>query len=342
MRVFVTGGTGLIGRRLVRRLAARGDPVVVLTRDRPRAEAALAGLAEPALTIVKGDPASTGIWRESVAGCDAVVNLAGEPIFGRRWNDAVKEKIRSSRVEGTRNVVGAIGLAPAGRRPPVLVNASAIGYYGTGQPPAVRSEPVPIPGSRGSSGSREAAAAEADRRLTEHSHPGTDFLAQVCVAWEDAARAATAHGTRVVVVRTGVVLAPEGGALAQMVPAFKLYLGGPAGDGEQWFSWVHVDDVVGLILHALDVAAVRGPVNATGPEPVRMKDFARDLGRILGRPSWFKVPRFALRLRFGEVADVILASARVTPVAAEAAGYLFKFATARAALEDCLMESVRK
>lgn len=309
MQVFVTGGTGLIGRRLVRRLAGRGDDVVLLTRDRATVEAA--GLAgAPRVQVMKGDPTTSvpGIWREALGESHAVVNLAGEPIFGRRWNDEVKARILQSRVKTTQSVVAAIGLAPEARRPKTLVNASAVGYYGL---------------DRG------------DEVLAEDASQGRDFLARVCGAWEDAARGATAHGTRVVVLRIAVVLAPGGGALAQIAPPFRMFVGGPIGHGRQWFPWIHVDDLVELILFALDnPAALRGPVNAAAPNPLRFKEFAKDLGRTLGRPSWLPVPVFALKLRFGEVAQVIAGSQHVIPVAAQAAGFQFRFPTAAEALAD--------
>lgn len=313
MKVFVAGGTGLIGRRLVRRLLERGDDVLLLTRERAHVEAA--GLDPARVQVIKGDPCTTGIWRENFSEVDAVVNLAGEPIFGRRWNDEVKDRIRQSRVKSTQTLVAAIGLMPSDRRPKVLVNASAVGYYGLS------------PG---------------EKELPETAAAGDDFLAQVCGAWEEAARGATAHGSRVVVLRIGVVLDPEGGALGQMVPPFRMFVGGPVGDGTQWFSWVHADDVVGLILFAIDNPQVRGPVNAASPTPIRMKEFCKELGAALRRPSWFPVPKFALRLRFGEVADVIGASQKVLPVAAQNHGYAFKFPTARAALEDLFAPAVAR
>ena len=312
MKVFVTGGTGLVGRRLVGRLLDRGDEVLLLTRDRQNAESV--GLKEgPRLSLVKGDPAFIGsAWREAVPECDAVVNLAGENIFGKRWTDEHKKKLRDSRIGSTRNVVAAIGWAASALRPKVLVSASAIGYYGP---------------------------REGDETLTEDAHPGDDFLARLCIDWEEAARGASAYGTRVVVLRIGVVLDQSGGALAQMVPPFKMFVGGPIGSGKQWFSWVHVDDVVGLIVHALDNAGVRGPLNATAPEPVRAGEFAQALGRVLGRPAWFKVPRFALRLKLGEVADVVASGQRVAPAAALRHGFAFRYEKVSDALDAELLQA---
>jgi len=307
MRVFVTGGTGLVGTRLVRACCARGDEAVVLTREPSAAAAArLASLGR--VRLVPGDPAQTGAWQDEVRGCDAVIHLAGENIFSKRWGAEEKALIRSSRVLGTRNVVAAIGRAPADLRPKTLVNASAVGYYGF----------------RG------------DEELAEDGEPGSDFLASVCAEWEEEARAASAHGTRVVVVRIGIVLDPSGGALRNMLPAFQMFLGGPVGSGKQWLSWIHAEDLVGLILFAVDRPEISGPLNAVAPEPVRMGAFAKALGAALGRPSWLRVPAFALRLALGEVAEVLLHGQRVVPRKALEAGYKFRYENVEAALRAAL------
>lgn len=302
MRVFVTGGSGLIGSRLVAQLRARSDEPVVLTRNRDSAIAKLGSDVE----AVVGDPTVNGPWQDVVGTCEAVVNLAGENIFARRWSADFKAKIRDSRVQGTRNVVEAIRRAP--RKPRVLVNASAVGYYGP----------------RG------------DEPVTEETPPGDDFLAESCVQWEAAARLLQPSDARLVIVRIGVVLSRDGGALAQMLTPFKLGVGGPVGNGRQWMSWIHHDDVVGIILHALDHADASGCVNAVAPEPVTNKQFSKALGRALGRPSFFPVPVFMLRLRFGQVAEVIATGQRALPKRIVELGYHFRFPVIDDALADVL------
>lgn len=287
MRVFVTGATGFVGRRLCAELTARGDEVVAHTRSPERARALL-----PAPVRV------TDALAEA-AGCDAVVSLAGEPVLGRRWNEAHKAALWSSRVDATRAVVAAATGAQ------VIVSASAIGYYG----------------DRG------------DEELDETSPPGDDHLARLCVAWEEAA---AQPGKRTVNLRLGVILGGGGGALERMIPPFRAFVGGPVGSGRQWVSFIHLDDVLGLIRLALDDARASGPINATAPEPARMRDFAAALGRALGRPSWLPVPAFALKLAFGEGAAVLLASQRVLPRRAHALGYVWKHPT----LADALAAAV--
>ncbi|MBV9122228.1 MAG: TIGR01777 family oxidoreductase [Planctomycetes bacterium] len=306
MRVLVTGATGLIGNHLLPRLRERGDAVVVLTR-RPAAARERLGTD---CTIVEGDPTREGTWMDALADCDGVINLAGESVFGKRWNEEVKNLLRESRVQATANVVKALARNPrtAEGQPRVLVNASAIGYYGP----------------RG------------DEELIESSPPGNDFLAGVTTAWENAARPAEQHGLRTALVRIGIVLDPRGGALAQMVPPFKFGLGGPVASGKQWMSWIHYHDVVGILLLALDNAAAVGPINGTAPQPVTNRDFARALGRTLHRPSFLPVPAFALKLRFGEVAEVLTTGQRVLPARAQSLGYRFQFPDLDGALRDLL------
>jgi uncharacterized protein (TIGR01777 family) len=301
MRVFVTGGTGLIGTRLVRQLLKRGDQTVVLTR-RPDAAAKLFG---PGCTVVHGDPTQAGAWMDAVAGCDAVVNLAGENVFGRRWNAEVKALLYESRVKGTQNVSEALRRQTAGR-PRTLVNASAIGYYGP----------------------------HGDEELTEDSPPGDDFLARLCIDWEKAARAVEAAGVRCVTVRVGVVLDKEGGALAALLTPFKLGAGGPVGGGKQWMSWVHHEDMTGLFLVALDHSAAAGPLNGTAPGPVTNREFGRALGRALHRPAFLPMPGFALRMLVGEAAELVLTGQRVLPKRTQQLGYVFKYPAIDAALRE--------
>jgi uncharacterized protein (TIGR01777 family) len=230
---------------------------------------------------------------ESLREADAIIHLAGEPV-AQRWTAAAKQRILDSRVVGTRNLVEALGRFT--RRPETLICASAIGYYG----------------SRG------------DEILTESSAPGSGFLPEVCVAWEREALAAEAFGIRVVRVRTGVVLDANGGALVRMLPPFRMGLGGRLGSGRQWMSWIHLEDLAALFQFAVE-SQVRGPLNAVAPNPVTNSDFTRELAHALRRPAVFPVPEFALKMLFGEMADVLLASQRVAPAAAEAAGFRFRF-----------------
>jgi uncharacterized protein (TIGR01777 family) len=309
MHVFVAGGTGLIGTRLVRRLHQRRDTITVLTR-RPEAAQTLLG---PDCRILGGDPTQPGPWMEAVDDCDAVVNLAGENLFSQRWSSAFKQVIRDSRLKSTANVVRALARKPlrAAGDPKVLVNASAVGYYGP----------------RG------------DEELTEDSPAGDDFLAKVCVEWEQAARGAETLGVRVAIVRSGVVLARDGGALKQLLPTFQMGMGGPTGSGRQWLSWVDPLDLAGSLLLALDNAAVQGAVNGTAPNPVTNRDFAQVLGRALHRPAVMPTPAFALRLMLGEAAEIALTGQRVLPAKLMGLGYAFQFPSLDQALAHALAES---
>ncbi|HWE35444.1 MAG TPA: TIGR01777 family oxidoreductase [Isosphaeraceae bacterium] len=321
MRVFVTGGTGLIGRALIRKLLGRGDGVVVLSRSPEKAR----GL--PALKgaeVVAGDPGKEGDWRRAVDGCDAVVNLVGHNIFDGRWTAEVKRTIRDSRVYATEHVVAAMNQAE--RRPGVLVNASAIGYYGP----------------------------HGDEELTEGSPSGSDFMAVVCREWEDATHPAAEHGARVALVRTGVVLARGEGALGVMTPIFKYLPGGAApvggggnplapGSGKQWMSWIHLDDIAGIFLTAIDHPDARGPINGTSPNPVRNAEFARVLARTLRKWGWTGLwppfvpvgpPDVLLRLVLGEVAQVVTEGQRVLPSKAQSLNYSFRFPDLESALAD--------
>ena len=291
VRIAIVGATGLIGRRVVAALGARGDEVVALVRG----DAPMAGT-----TTVRWDPPA--VPAGALAGCDVVVNLAGAPI-GRRWNAEVKQEIVASRVALTRSLVAAMGEGG----PRTLINGSAVGYYGN------RSEEV-----------------------DETALPGTGFLAEVCQDWEREALAAQAHGVRVVLLRTGVVLAGEGGALPHILGPTKLGMGGPIAGGTQWFPWIHIDDVVGLILHAIDLGAVAGPINLVAPGIVQQGVFARALGRAVHRPAVVPTPAFAIRLMLGEGAQLVLDGQHVVPRVALAGGYAFRFAEVDAALADVL------
>lgn len=306
MKLFVTGGTGLVGSRLIAKLLERQDSVVVLSR-RPAAARERFGQT---CTVVEGDPVQTGPWMDAVADCDAVINLAGENLFARRWNDSFKTLLRDSRIKGTDNIVQALSRKPqtAAGQPKVLVSTSAIGYYGP----------------------------HGDEEIDETGAPGTDFLAKLCADWEKAAQAACGHGIRTVIVRVGVVLDKAGGALAQMLTPFKLCVGGPVGSGRQWMSWVHHEDLVGIFLLPLAKPEIAGPLNGTAPEPVTNKEFSTALGKALGRPSFMPTPGFGLRLMLGEVAELITTGQRVLPKQALAQGYSFKYPQIDQALRDVL------
>ncbi len=304
MKIFVMGGTGLIGSALIPRLLERDDRVVLLTRRPAHAKARWGDKCD----VVEGDPMKAGQWMEAVKDCNAVINLAGESIFAQRWNEEFKRLLRDSRILTTENAVRALVQIPktTAGSPKVLVNASAIGYYGP----------------RG------------DEVLAEDGLPGNDTLAQVAVEWEKAARAAEANGIRVALIRIGVVLAKQGGALPQMLPPFKFGVGGPIGSGRHWFSWIHIDDMVGILILALDHPQAQGPINGTAQNPVTNKVFSKALGRALHRPAIFPVPAFMLKLRFGQVAEVLSTGQRVIPAKALALGYHFKYPDIDPALAD--------
>lgn len=276
MNVALTGATGFIGRRLTEYLRAAGHTV-------------------GAVSIRTAPPP------EHLHGCDAVINLAGEPV-AQRWTKAARERIRSSRIEGTRALVDALRPAP----PAVLVSASAVGYYGL----------------RG------------DEILTEDAPPGSDFLANLAVEWEREAQNAELLGVRVVRLRIAMVLGRNGGALQRMLTPFRLGAGGRIGSGEQWMSWIHLDDLVSLAGFALENPAVRGAVNAAAPTPVTNAEFTRELAHVLHRPALLPVPRLALKLLYGEMAGIIYASQRVIPQAALRAGFQFQFSSVREALAE--------
>ncbi|MES1255779.1 MAG: TIGR01777 family oxidoreductase [Acidobacteriota bacterium] len=295
----MTGATGFIGRALVPALLRDGHTVVAWVRSASRARARLGAEVEVA-EATGGPTALTAILSRS----DAVINLAGEPILGRRWTAARRQVLHESRVGETKALVRA--LHAANPRPSLLVSGSAVGYYG----------------DRG------------EERLTEQSEPGNDFLAQLCRDWEQAAVEAEPLGVRVVRLRTGVVLGRDGGALAQMLPPFRMGAGGPIGSGRQYVPWIHLHDLVGIISAAIADSRYRGPVNGVAPEPATSRDFARALGAALHRPAVLPVPGVALRLLFGDAAVVLLGGQRAEPTVATALGFRYAFPTLAGALAD--------
>ena len=297
MNITISGASGLIGRRLLKVLAKDGHALTALSRH--AGTNLPPGVRLSVWDAAKGEPSA-----DALRDADAVIHLAGTPV-AQRWNAQVRHSIRDSRVAGTRHLVEALSKLP--RKPPTLVCASAIGYYG----------------SRG------------DEVLAESAAPGSDYLSEVCAAWEKEAQAAEALGMRVVRVRIGIVLDARGGALGRMLPPFKLGAGGKLGSGRHWMSWVHLDDLAALFQFAL-AEPLSGAVNGVAPNPVTNADFTRALAAAVHRPAIFPVPGLALKLLFGEMAGVLLASQRVAPKAAESAGFTFRFPTLPAALADLL------
>lgn len=299
MKIIIAGGSGFIGRTLIGRLLQAGDEVVLLSRNASRTQ----GKVPSPVVLEPWDGVTAGSWTAHLDGAAAVINLAGEPMGERRWTARQKERIRDSRIHATRAIVE--GIASAKVKPEVLVNASAVGYYGD----------------------------VADDEVTEEYPPGSDFLAEVCRAWESEALRARSMGVRVAVLRTSIALG-DGGALARMLMPFRFFVGGPLGSGRQWFPWIHRDDVVSAIEFVLRDRSLEGPVNLAAPEPVRMVDFCRTLGRVLHRPSWFPVPAPALKLVLGEMSTMVLTGQKVIPRKLLQTGFRFRFSRLEAALKD--------
>ena len=303
MRLILTGGTGFIGNALRESLVQKGHEVVVFTRQSAREN-------QPGIRTRYSywNPPGGGRWERELEGMDGVINLAGEPIVGRRWTQEQKQKILESRVGTAQALVRAIRAAK--KKPFFLLNASAVGYYGP----------------------------HGDAEVTEKTPPGSDFLAETCKAWEAHALRAEELGIRVILIRIGIVLEKGGGALGKMLTPFRLGLGGPLGTGNQWMSWIHREDLIGLIRYLVEAKEARGAFNGTAPNPVRMKEFAKTLGAVLHRPAFFPVPGLMLKILLGEMADVLLKGQRVLPKRALEMGYSFKFPRLEEALKEILSE----
>lgn len=302
MKILCAGATGFIGKPLVRRLVRRGHDVVLLSRTPPLPGAAI----EAGVRMLQWDGKTERGWAAEVEGADAVINLAGAPIPLRRWSGATRARLWNSRVNATSAIVGAIQASV--RKPSLLVNASAVGYYGD----------VP------------------EGEVREDYPKGNSFLSEMCAAWEGEAIGAASSATRVVLLRTGIVLAPDGGALAPMLRAFRLFVGGPLGNGLQWFPWIHREDVLSIIEFSLAHPALRGPVNVSAPQPARMTDFCATLGTVLRRPSWLAVPPTVLRLLFGETAAIVLGGQKLIPAKLLEHGFRFQYPNLEAALRNLL------
>lgn len=303
-KVTVTGATGMIGRAVVDELLARGDEVTVLSRDTEKATGAFGGRAR---ALEWSDPKAQPPPVEALAGQDGVIHLLGEPV-AQRWSDAAKREIRDSRVRPTRNLVAA--LKDADPRPAVLVSQSASGWYGP----------------RG------------DEKVDESEPAADDFLARVCTEWEAEARKAEALGMRAVTTRTGVVLSQSGGALEKMLPPFKAGVGGPVAGGGQYVPWIHTDDVAGALVFALDTAEASGPLNLSAPEPVTNRELSKALGRVLKRPAVAPVPAFAVKLLYGDMAQIVTTGVRMVPARLRELGYEFR----RPELEPALSAATGK
>ena len=298
MIIAITGGTGFIGTHLTNMLGQRGHDLIILTRDPKK----YAGRIHPKRSYLSVDSEMD----QAIEGCDAIINLAGENLVARRWTRSVKEELINSRAGLTARLVNAI--KKAGKKPSVLISASAAGYYG----------------SRG------------DDVLTEEEPPGSDFGAQICVRWEAEANKAKEWGVRVVSPRFGIPLETDGGAFAKMLTPFKLFVGGPIGRGTQYFPWIHMRDLCNSVIHALEDNNMQGPYNVASPNQVTMDEFASALGQILKRPSVFRVPEFGLRLAFGEGGMAMTASTRLEPAAITAQGFKFEYPKLDDALRSLL------
>ena len=302
MKVAITGATGFVGSRLVEKLNAARDQIIVLTRNPSKARRVFPASNFPNVEAVEYNAQSAGSWQESLSGCDGVVNLAGEPI-SERWTPEHKKAILESRQKITKTLVEAI--EQANPRPSVLVNASAVGYYGTSE----------------------------TATFDETSPSGNDFLAQVCQTWETEAQKVKEAGVRLAIIRIGIVLG-NGGALAKMIGPYQFFAGGPIGSGRQWLSWIHRDDLVNLIIEALKRPELEGAFNATAPNPARMEQFSQTLGNVMSRPSWLPVPGFALDLLLGEGAKVVLEGQQVLPKKPQSVGFQYQYPELKSALTE--------
>lgn len=304
MKIVITGATGFVGHALVKTLVSQSHELILLVRNSAKAQKLFPASQFPQVTIMPYQATESGDWQKAINGCDAVINLAGTPI-AERWTPEYKKAILTSRQLGTQKMVEAIAQAEV--KPQVLINTSAIGFYGNSE----------------------------TATFTETSPRGQDFLAQVCEQWEAEAQKVQNLGVRLVILRFGLVLG-NGGVLAKMLPPFKLFAGGPLGTGQQWFSWIDLEDLIRLIEFALTQSSMQGIFNATAPHPVRMKEFCQILGDILHRPSWLPVPDLAINLLLGEAASVVLEGQQVLPTATQAIGFQFHYPELRESLSKIL------
>ncbi len=306
MKIAIAGGTGFVGTHLIKKLSQAEHKLVVFTRNKQRGEKVFPKQAFPNVEIIQYNPLKGGSWQKEIASAEAVVNLAGAGIADEPWTPQRKQEILDSRIETTKYIVEAIQQAQT--KPNVLVNASAVGYYGTSE----------------------------TATFNETSSAGDDFLASVCKQWEASAQEVETT-TRLVILRLGIVLG-EGGALGKMLTPFRLFAGGPIGTGQQWFSWIHIDDLVNLIQAAMTSDQYQGIYNATAPNPVKMSEFCEKLGEVMNRPSWLPVPEFALKLLLGEAAQAVLEGQKALPKRTQEQGFTYQYSTVKPALADLLKE----
>lgn len=303
MKIALTGATGFVGSRLVQQLTLQGHQTVIFTRDAVKTRQVFPEIDYPNLQIIPYDSTRSGSWQNALSGCDAVINLAGTPLAEKRWTPSRKKEILESRELTTQKLVE--GILKANPKPSVFISTSAIGYYGTSE----------------------------TATFDENSDPGQDFLAEVCQRWESAAKSVQLTEIRLVILRFGIVLG-RGGVLRKMLLPFQLFMGGPIGNGQQWFSWIHQDDLVNLIIYTLTQSSVKGVFNATAPHPIMMKEFCQKLGEVLHRPSWLPVPSFVLNLLLGEGSKVVLEGQRVLPKKTLTTGFQFTYPEIKQALSS--------
>lgn len=298
MKILITGGTGFVGTQLTSRFIRESNEVTILTRSRKGPEK-----GTPGISYLQGDPTQKGPWQEAIKNHEAIINLAGASIFSK-WTDEHKKAIRESRVSTTQNIVEGIPSRP--EKKITVFSTSAVGYYGFC----------------------------GDEELVEDSPPGNDFLARIALEWEGEALKAREKGARVVITRFGIVMGEKGGALSQMIPLFKKYIGGPIGSGKQWFSWIHIRDLAEAFVFLMKHPEISGPINICSPNPVRNKDFAKALGRALHRPSFIPAPGFMVKWVLGEFGSVILEGQRVIPRRLLDSGFVFQYAEIDKALQS--------
>jgi len=302
MKILVTGGTGFVGTQLTSRLIQDNHEVTILSRSAKRS-----GEIPSGISYLQGDPTQKGPWQEAIKNHDAAINLAGASIFAK-WTEEHKKAIRESRVSTTRNIVE--GIPSRSQKQFTFFSTSAVGYYGFC----------------------------GDEELTEESPHGDDFLARIALEWEGEALKAKEKGARVVITRFGIVMGERGGALGQMIPLFKKYIGGPIGSGRQWFSWVHIKDLAEAFSFLLKYPEISGPVNVCSPNPVRNKDLAKALGRAFHRPSFMPAPGFMIKLVLGEFGSVILEGQRVIPKRLMDSGFTFQYPEIDKALQEIVVQ----